>query len=231
MRTSLSWSMAAVSARLRRASREGSARFALSAAAFVLGVVVGGCADPPTIQNDRLSLGNDQSAGKKDTSSDDSPKQSGSTELGDGTPAADPTSNPTSSSGGDPGDPGDPGAPGGTPAPSPSSGSGSGSADCAVDADCDLGAICVATVCTPGCHTSIDCPSGASCNAGSCSVASPPVTPPSGGGGGACASDGQCNPGGNGAGMICSASGVCVAGCHSDIQCPGIKTCVTGMCR
>jgi hypothetical protein len=55
---------------------------------------------------------------------------------------------------------------------------------------------------------------------------------PSGGtsGGQACASDGQCNPGNDGAGLICS-GGTCVPGCHSNAQCPGNTTCVSGQCQ
>jgi hypothetical protein len=54
-----------------------------------------------------------------------------------------------------------------------------------------------------------------------------------GGGGGSgisCSGDGDCNPGNDGSGMIC-VGGQCVAGCHSDAQCPGITTCVGGQCQ
>jgi hypothetical protein len=50
-----------------------------------------------------------------------------------------------------------------------------------------------------------------------------------GGGGTACAGDGDCNPGNDGSGLICS-GGVCVPGCHTNAQCPGIKTCKSGQC-
>jgi hypothetical protein len=46
----------------------------------------------------------------------------------------------------------------------------------------------------------------------------------------ACTSDGQCNPGNDGAGLICQA-GACVAGCHTDAQCAGNTTCVAGQCH
>lgn len=52
----------------------------------------------------------------------------------------------------------------------------------------------------------------------------------SGSTGPACAGDGACNPGGDGAGQICS-SGHCVAGCRSNAQCPGSTTCQAGQCR
>lgn len=46
----------------------------------------------------------------------------------------------------------------------------------------------------------------------------------------ACSSDGQCNPGNDGAGMICT-SGRCVSGCHRSSQCPGSQSCSsTGQC-
>ncbi len=44
-----------------------------------------------------------------------------------------------------------------------------------------------------------------------------------------CKSDGQCNPGSNGAGKICS-GGQCVAGCKASYQCPGASTCQAGQC-
>ena len=44
------------------------------------------------------------------------------------------------------------------------------------------------------------------------------------GAGAACSSDGQCNPGNDGAGMICT-SGRCVSGCHRSSQCPGSQSC------
>jgi 3D (Asp-Asp-Asp) domain-containing protein len=46
----------------------------------------------------------------------------------------------------------------------------------------------------------------------------------------ACTNDGACNPGSDGAGQIC-ASGQCVAGCHSNAQCPGSTTCQSGQCH
>jgi 3D (Asp-Asp-Asp) domain-containing protein len=49
-------------------------------------------------------------------------------------------------------------------------------------------------------------------------------------GGQACASDGMCNPGNDGSGLIC-VSGRCVAGCRTNAQCPGVKTCQAGQCR
>lgn len=49
-------------------------------------------------------------------------------------------------------------------------------------------------------------------------------------GGGACTKDGDCNPGNDGAGLICS-NGACVPGCHSNAQCPGVKTCHSGQCK
>jgi hypothetical protein len=52
----------------------------------------------------------------------------------------------------------------------------------------------------------------------------------SSGGGASCSGDGDCNPGNNGSGLIC-ASGQCVPGCHTDAQCPGVTTCVGGMCQ
>lgn len=60
-----------------------------------------------------------------------------------------------------------------------------------------------------------------------------PAPPPAmamGGGGQACASDGQCNPGNDGAGLICQ-NGACVAGCHTNAQCAGTTTCVASQCH
>jgi 3D (Asp-Asp-Asp) domain-containing protein len=48
--------------------------------------------------------------------------------------------------------------------------------------------------------------------------------------GAACNSDGQCNPGNDGAGKICSA-GHCSPGCHSNAQCPGSTQCTAGQCQ
>ena len=45
-----------------------------------------------------------------------------------------------------------------------------------------------------------------------------------------CSSEGDCNPGNDGAGKICAAH-VCVAGCHSDAQCPGNTSCLGGFCK
>jgi hypothetical protein len=49
-------------------------------------------------------------------------------------------------------------------------------------------------------------------------------------GGQSCNNDGDCNPGSDGAGMICTAN-KCVPGCHSNAQCPGVKSCQAGQCR
>jgi hypothetical protein len=47
-----------------------------------------------------------------------------------------------------------------------------------------------------------------------------------------CSNDGACNPGDDGSGMICSTtSHTCIAGCHSDAQCPGDTTCQSGQCH
>lgn len=46
----------------------------------------------------------------------------------------------------------------------------------------------------------------------------------------ACSSDGACNPGNDGSGLVCT-SGQCVAGCRTNAQCPGSKTCSAGQCR
>ncbi|MBX3193109.1 MAG: hypothetical protein KF819_39355 [Labilithrix sp.] len=50
------------------------------------------------------------------------------------------------------------------------------------------------------------------------------------GSGRSCGSDGACNPGNDGSGLICTA-GKCVAGCRTNAQCPGSKTCQSGQCR
>jgi hypothetical protein len=74
---------------------------------------------------------------------------------------------------------------------------------------------------------------------GPCTAAPPPGGGGSGGSSGAgggsgsgpkCSSDGECNPGNDGSGLICQ-SGSCVAGCHSDAQCPGVTHCVSGSCQ
>jgi hypothetical protein len=45
-----------------------------------------------------------------------------------------------------------------------------------------------------------------------------------------CSSDGDCNPGNDGSGQICTGH-VCVPGCHSDAQCPGVTSCqANGQC-
>jgi hypothetical protein len=49
-------------------------------------------------------------------------------------------------------------------------------------------------------------------------------------GGGTCVSDGACNPGNDGAGLIC-VRGQCVPGCHSNAQCAGATSCISGQCR
>jgi 3D (Asp-Asp-Asp) domain-containing protein len=58
------------------------------------------------------------------------------------------------------------------------------------------------------------------------STTSPPASPP----GHACSSDGQCNPGNDGAGLVCTA-GSCVPGCRTNAQCPGSTQCTAGQCR
>ena len=45
-----------------------------------------------------------------------------------------------------------------------------------------------------------------------------------------CATDGDCNPGSDGAGVIC-VQNACVPGCHHDYQCPGSTVCVSGQCK
>ncbi|MCC6662334.1 MAG: hypothetical protein IT375_01260 [Polyangiaceae bacterium] len=52
----------------------------------------------------------------------------------------------------------------------------------------------------------------------------------SGGGGQKCTSDGACNPGNDGSGKIC-VGGVCVPGCKTNAQCPGVTTCKSGQCQ
>ena len=52
-----------------------------------------------------------------------------------------------------------------------------------------------------------------------------PESPP----GVACASDGACNPGNEGSGLIWP--GTCTPGCRTNSECPGTKTCESGMCR
>lgn len=74
--------------------------------------------------------------------------------------------------------------------------------------------------------------SSSSSGSSSSSSSGSPVTPPPAtpGGGASCTSDGQCNPGNDGAGLICTA-GTCVAGCRSNAQCPGSTSCASGQCR
>jgi hypothetical protein len=64
--------------------------------------------------------------------------------------------------------------------------------------------------------------------------ANPPATTDGGaappGAGHACSSDGQCNPGNDGAGLICQGH-LCVPGCHTNAQCGGNTSCVSGECR
>ena len=57
-----------------------------------------------------------------------------------------------------------------------------------------------------------------------------PTTPPASPPGHACSSDGQCNPGNDGAGLICTA-GSCVPGCRTNAQCPGSTQCSAGQCH
>jgi len=58
----------------------------------------------------------------------------------------------------------------------------------------------------------------------------PPASGTPASSGKACSSDGQCNPGNDGSGLICTAH-VCVPGCHTNAQCGGNTTCVSGQCR
>jgi hypothetical protein len=57
-----------------------------------------------------------------------------------------------------------------------------------------------------------------------------PAPSPSGSAPATCSSDGQCNPGNDGAGLICTA-GSCVPGCRTNAQCPGSSKCTSGQCR
>lgn len=68
---------------------------------------------------------------------------------------------------------------------------------------------------------------------GPCGSAPPPPPPPEQDAGAprkSCSTDGDCNPGSDGAGLICVQS-TCVPGCHHDYQCPGSTTCVNGDCQ
>jgi hypothetical protein len=64
---------------------------------------------------------------------------------------------------------------------------------------------------------------------GACS-SSPPPQKDAGAPTKACSSDGDCNPGSDGAGLIC-VQNACVPGCHHDYQCPGNTSCVSGQCQ
>ena len=110
---------------------------------------------------------------------------------------------------------------------------GDASVECTADYNRDYGSICIAAKCIDGCYTSYDCPIGQGCSAGKCTVTmtSAPAPSDTSGSGTSCTSDGQCNPGLDGSGQICSPQGTCIAGCHRDNQCPGVKICVTGVCR
>jgi hypothetical protein len=57
-----------------------------------------------------------------------------------------------------------------------------------------------------------------------------PDDEPISGAGQRCTGSGDCNPGNDGSGLIC-VGGYCEAGCVSDSQCPGVKTCIGGQCR
>jgi len=57
-----------------------------------------------------------------------------------------------------------------------------------------------------------------------------PAPAPPAGGGTPCSGDGACNPGNDGSGQICE-GGVCVDGCRTNAQCPGVTSCVGGQCR
>jgi hypothetical protein len=77
---------------------------------------------------------------------------------------------------------------------------------------------------------STDTSGGSTDTSGGSTDTSGSSTDTSGSGGGAsCAGDGDCNPGNDGSGLICQ-SGQCVPGCHTNAQCPGVKTCHSGQC-
>ncbi len=59
--------------------------------------------------------------------------------------------------------------------------------------------------------------------------ASPPPAPDASTGP-SCNTDGDCNPGVDGAGMIC-VQNTCISGCNADWECPGATTCVNGSCQ
>lgn len=112
--------------------------------------------------------------------------------------------------------------------------------ECVDDFDCFLGEICNKTAqkCVEGCYTEYDCPLGQICSATTKKCVVQPTgtssgTSSSGGTVTYCASDGTCNPGGNGSGKICGPQGYCIPGCRTDAHCPGIKICdsVTKMCK
>jgi hypothetical protein len=187
--------------------------------AFAAGVLLG-CSSAPAIPGVDLAIGADPSGTKRrsPSTSDDAPEgqTQASTELQGTTP---PGATPPASDKGEDGAGNDASAPAPGPTPAPA-------APCAADGDCDYGTICVAALCIAGCYTSADCPASDSCIGGMCKTAAA-ATPV----GMTCISDGQCNPGGNGAGQICGAQGSCVPGCRLDNQCPGVHVCASGVCK
>ena len=236
-----------------------SSKRGVAAAIFAVACAVEACGDPPAVRRDDLALGEDDASGKSKKSGPggDSPEgtTTGSVELGTGTRGTEP-----GGAEGDEATAKDApdacttdaqcnlagrictagacvkGCNATTACPTNQlcqQGQCSfddANVECYADYDCDYGTICVTDKCIAGCYTSGDCPTGQTCAAGQCKVASTtttgttPTTP-------TCVSDGQCNPGINGAGLICSAQGACVPGCHRDNQCPGSKICVTGACK
>jgi hypothetical protein len=183
----------------------------------VLGFVQG-CSAPTIPGRDGLVLGADGKQRSQSGEGDDAPEgtNQGNIELGQDTKSSEPPPDADRTKSDD----------GANDAPA--------SVECTADYDCDYGTICIAAKCIDGCYTSYDCPIGQGCTAGKCAAtttSSPPPPSGTGGSGTPCTSDGQCNPGLNGSGEICSAQGTCVTGCHRDNQCPGVKICVTGMCR
>lgn len=77
----------------------------------------------------------------------------------------------------------------------------------------------------PACYCDSQCAGYGDC----CSDCGSGGSGGSGGGSQTCYGDGVCNPGNDGSGLICS-GGVCVSGCHTNAQCPGITTCQSGQC-
>jgi hypothetical protein len=71
---------------------------------------------------------------------------------------------------------------------------------------------------------------GGSATGGGGTGGSPGTGGGTGGGGIACGGDGDCNPGNDGSGLIC-VNGTCTPGCHTDAQCPGSTSCVSGQCQ